>query len=179
MNDYERFSYALNIVLQDEGGFTNDPDDPGGATNFGMTQKDLDAYRESNPKSVLPYNVKDLTHDQAETYYKKCWWDKYNYNAIQSLEIAAKIFDLAVNMGAIEAHKLVQRALYFSGYRVIVDGVLGTKTLSAINSICNAGHAKDLEDEIRHEAEFFYEGLVEENPKLLKFLHGWLHRTEE
>ena len=179
MTDEERFQYALNEVLKDEGGFTDDPDDPGGATNFGITQKNLDTYREENPKIGVPYKVQDLMHYEADQYYKKLWWNKYNYNAIKSIQIAAKIFDLAVNMGAIQAHKLVQRALYFSGYRVNVDGVLGTKTLAAINDMCNTGQESDLDYEIKQEALFFYENLVKENPRLVKFLHGWINRAEE
>src|ERR1017187_9416771 len=91
-----RFNYAVNIVLEHEGGYSDDSDDPGGKTNFGITEKDLqDHARELN----LPLDVKELGRVEAEYFYKKVYWDKYHYDAIKSLPIATKIFDMAVNMG--------------------------------------------------------------------------------
>ena len=170
-----RFDYAMVVVLSHEGDYSNDPDDPGGETNFGITNADLEAHaRNLN----LPLNVKDLTRIEAEYFYKKVYWDKYNYNAINSLPIATKIFDMAVNMGAHEAHELVQRALGYCGYsNLTVDGVLGGHTLAAINEVCLHGREPDLMDELINESKWFYEHLVEEKPILKKFLDGWLQRA--
>ena len=104
-----RFDYAVNIVLGHEGGYSNDPNDPGGETNFGITQYELRSYAEDF--NFLPSHVNDLTRIEAEQFYKINYWDKYNYNAINSLPIATKIFDMAVNMGPHEAHELTQNAL--------------------------------------------------------------------
>jgi lysozyme family protein len=168
-----RFDHAVNIVLEHEGGYSNDPDDPSGETNFGITEKDL---KENTQE--LSLDVKELTRAQAEYFYKTVYWDKFHYDAINSLPIATKIFDMAVNMGAHEAHELVQRALGYCGYsNLAVDGVLGGHTLAAINEVCLHGREPDLMDEIINEAKWFYERLVEEKPVLNKFLKGWLARA--
>src|ERR1700675_410174 len=170
-----RFDYAVNVVLTHEGGYSNDENDPRGETNSGITHLDLEGHaRELN----LPLDVKELTRIEAEYFYKKIWWDKYNYNAINSLPIATKIFDMAVNMGAHEAHTLVQRSLTYCGHSEIsVDGILGGKSIGAINEICQHGRQADFRIELINEAKWFYEHLVEEKPVLKKFLNGWLERA--
>lgn len=170
-----RFNYALEFLLQDEGGYSNDADDLGGETNSGITQRELDKVHVQLGISAY---VKDLTDDEIAIYYKACWWDKYNYNAIENLIIAAKIFDLAVNMGAEAAHKILQQALTYVGYSTLkIDGILGINTICAINETCFHGRMGDLLDEIRDAAKWHYEQLVEENPELNKFLKGWLNRA--
>ena len=171
-----RFDYAVNIVLWHEGGYSNDPDDPGGETNFGITQDDLKEHM--CDFTSFPCDVKDLNRIEAEYFYKKVYWDKYNYNAINSLPIATKIFDMAVNMGAHEAHILVQRSLTYCGHSdIAIDGILGNKSIAAINEISLHGRQADFRIELIHEAKWFYEHLVEEKPLLKKFLNGWLERA--
>lgn len=170
-----RFDCAVSVVIAHEGGYSDDAGDPGGETNFGITKADLEAHaRDLN----LPLDVKELTRVEAEYFYKKVYWDEYNYNAINSLPIATKIFDMAVNMGAHEAHELVQRALGYCGYsNLFDDGIIGAHTLAAINEVSLHGRESDLMDELVNEAKWFYDHLVEEKPTLKKFLKGWLKRA--
>ncbi|CAB4127084.1 zliS Lysozyme family protein [uncultured Caudovirales phage] len=172
----KRFDFAVNAVLINEGGFSNDTNDPGGATNFGVTQHDLDEY---SKELKLPSLVNNLTIDNAKTFYHAVYWEKYYYENIQSLKIAIKVFDLAVNMGPSEAHTLIQRALNWCGYRLIEDGILGPKTFAAINETCLHGREEELDTNLKEEATHYYETITEENPKLYKFLKGWLHRADE
>jgi lysozyme family protein len=177
LTSQQRFDYALNILLQDEGGYSDDFDDPGGATNFGITQEDLDNYHQ---KLGLPTHVKDLSHEDAAKFYKVMWWDRFHYEAINSIDIATKVFDLAVNIGACEAHKLLQRALIWCGYSlIVVDGILGPKTISATNECTLHGREEDLMTELCEEARDYYSKISEENPKLYRFLKGWLKRANE
>jgi type VI secretion system secreted protein VgrG len=171
----QRFEYALNILLEDEGGYSNDADDPGGSTNLGITQEDLDNYHE---KLGLPAKVEQLTREDAAKYYKIMWWDRFHYEAINSLNIATKIFDMAVNIGACESHKLLQKALIYSGYpEMKVDGILGPKTIAATNECTLHGRESDLMENICEETSSYYKTITEENPKLYKFLKGWLKRA--
>lgn len=172
----KRFTHALSVLLDNEGGYSNDPDDPGKETNFGITQNELNNCGE---KLGLPLQVKNLTKDNAATYYRNMWWDKYNYNAIYSLEIATKIFNLAVNIGPDEAAIILQSALNWCGYRVTLDGIIGKETTDTVNEMCLHGREKDLRDEITDEAKHYYQRLTEENPKLYKYLKGWTKRAEE
>ena len=171
-----RFQHALNVLLKDEGGYSNDPDDPGGATNLGITQNDLDKWAAI---LGLPRSVKSLTLADAYTFYRHVWWDKYGYNAINSIDIATKVFNLAVNIGNIPAAFILQKALKWAGYGIEEDGVIGPKTIAAVNQMCLHGREQDLHDELTEEAKAYYEHLTEENPKLYKFLNGWLKRAEE
>lgn len=168
------FDSAINVILEHAGGYSNDHEDSGGETNFGITQKSLDSWWKLLD---IPATVKDLLRVDAIKYYKNVWWEKYNYGAINSLSIATKIFDMAVNMGTEEAHKLVQRALNCCGYHIVVDGILGDDTLYFINKINSQGGDKTLKWELCDEQKWFYEHLVEEHPELEKFLAGWLNRA--
>lgn len=173
----QKFDQAIPVILAHEGGYSNDPDDPGGETNFGITQKDLTEHMKFF--TCFPKDVKDLTQVEAEYFYKRIYWDEYNYNSIDSLPISTKIFDMAVNMGPHEAHELVQRALQYCGYISLkVDGILGGATLEAINETCLHGREEDLMYELINESKWFYEHLVEEKPILKKFLNDWLKRAE-
>lgn len=170
----ERFDFAADIVLEHEGGFTDNPRDPGKTTNFGITQRDLTRCYE---RLSLPNDVMYLTKPQAKIYYKSEWWDKYHYNAIDSLYFATKIFDMAVNIGAKQGHMLTQIACNACGHYLEEDGILGEKTFEAINEICLHNRMDDLKFELQNEQKWHYEYLVEQNPKLKVFLKGWLKRA--
>ena len=170
-----RFDYAVNIILEHEGGYTNDADDPGEETKFGITNNDLKIYAK---QLDFPLDVTNISRSQAINFYEQVFWNKYHYNEIHSLSIATKIFDMAVDMGAHEAHELLQRALSYCGYTQIkVDGILGIQTIEDINEVCLHGRESDLMYELIEEAKYFYEQLVKEKPILNKFLKGWLARA--
>jgi lysozyme family protein len=168
------FILAVQVILEHEGGYSDNPADPGGATNFGITQRELTRCADN---LELPKDVKDLTKKSAAKYYQSEWWGKYNYNVINSQYLATKIFDMAVNMGASEAHKLVQRCINEFNYKVTVDGILGGLSLHALNSIIVLGDDEDFKRDLQNEQRDFYESLVKEKPKLQVFLKGWLQRA--
>lgn len=89
------FARIIQFVLQEEGGYVNHPNDPGGATNMGVTQKTLDAYCQEN--NIPQINVKDLKPELAlKIYYEKYWspdWEKLG------LALAACMLDTSINMG--------------------------------------------------------------------------------
>ncbi len=89
------------------------------------------------------------------------------------LPVAVKTFDLAVNVGARQAHKIVQRAARAHGRALIDDGDLGPNSRSALRSLGNA----DILPAIRSEAAGFYRGLVAARPRSSKYLDGWLNRA--
>jgi lysozyme family protein len=111
------FETAVNATLQYEGGYVNDPNDPGGETNFGISKK---AYPN--------LDIKALTIDDAKTIYKRDYWDKLNLDSIPE-GISSCVFDSTVNQGTKEATILLQRAA-----GVKDDGVIGPMTLAAVKS---------------------------------------------
>ena len=92
------FDEIIEVVLHHEGGYVNDPDDPGGETNFGIAKR-------SHPD----VDIANLTKDGAKEIYKEHYWDK---NKVESLpeDLRHIYFDMCVNQGKGRAVKILQRA---------------------------------------------------------------------
>jgi len=114
------FNQAIGATLAKEGGakFTDDPDDRGGATKYGISQR---AYPD--------LDIRNLTEAQAREIYKRDYWDRVRGDDIQSQVIAENIFDTAVNMGPRTASRLAQLALDIDP----ADGIIGNQSLAVIN----------------------------------------------
>lgn len=162
MSKIDNFEQIITNVLKNEGSYVNDPTDMGGETNFGISKR-----------SYPDVDIKNLTLDQAKTIYKRDFWDKQQYNNIDNIIIAAKIFDLSVNMGASKANILLQRALRSVGRKVNEDGILGIATLTAINKASST----ELLAALRSEAAGYYRSIVVSKKEQSKFLQGWLNRA--
>lgn len=159
----ELFEKAIPIVLKHEGGYVNDPNDLGGETKYGISKR-----------SYPHLDIKNLTVEQAVEIYKRDWWDRYKYESIGDLDIAAKVFDLAVNMGANPAHRILQKAVNFvSSSNLKVDGVIGPLTLAAL---ADADAAKVRRAMEFYAAEYYY-SLAKARPANRNFLLGWLNRA--
>lgn len=98
----QNYNYSLQQVLQSEGGYTNDPRDPGGATNFGITIADYRMYINSNGTAL---DVKNMTKSQAETIYKSKYWNKVNGDVLPS-GVDYCVFDYGVNSGVSRANQV-------------------------------------------------------------------------
>ena len=169
-----RFNYAVAVVLSHEGGLSNNKADKGGMTNFGISANFVLENHICRTSIMAMDFVRFLTNDKAATLYKQYFWFKYNYNLLEDLQLATKIFDMAVNMGAHEAHTLLQRAINKMSYdQVLVDGVLGINTLHAANGLPETY----LHEELRDMSKEFYISLVEITPSDKVFLEDWLKRA--
>lgn len=171
------FEAAVAVVLKHEGGFVNHPSDPGGATNYGISLRYLKSLGIELGDVDLDGDVdiddiKALTPDKAKAIYRREWWDRYGYFKLPDI-VGTKVFDLSVNMGAKQAHRLLQRALRACGKEVIQDGVLGPKTLSAAHSSI----PEALLAALRSEAAGFYRSLIAKKPELSVFETGWMNRA--
>ncbi len=153
------FDPAVTKTLIREGGatYTHDPDDPGGETKFGISKRAF-------PKE----NIRQLTEERARALYRQHYWDRIKGDQIESQIVAENLFDTAVNMGVITAVKIVQVAL-----DVTVDGIIGPKTLAAINSM----DSKELIPRLALAKIARYADLCNKNPRLKKYLLGWINRT--
>lgn len=114
------FKIAVQKTLVNEGGYVNDPADPGGATNMGIEQSEWTSG-----------DIKNITQDQAIAFYSERYW-KPLYSQIEDQAVANKLFDVGVLFGVGTAVKNLQQALT-SGFAITVDGSFGPETLSAIN----------------------------------------------
>lgn len=120
-------------VLASEGGYVDDPRDPGGATNMGITHKTLAAWR--GVKSVTKAQVKALSREEALQIYKANYWDRIAGDQLPA-GVAYAVFDYAVHSGVSRAVKDLQRTLKYLGADPgTIDGVVGVRTLQAINTL--------------------------------------------
>jgi lysozyme family protein len=118
----DNFTAALASVLAYEGGFSDDPLDPGGMTNLGVTRAVWSEWL-GRPASVK--EMTELTASAVAPMYKRKYWDAVNGDELPD-GIDHCVFDFAVNSGVGRAAKLLQSCL-----GVAVDGQIGPKTLAA------------------------------------------------
>lgn len=107
------FDRAVEIVLAEEGGYVNDPSDPGGETRYGISKRAHPAV-----------STKELTLDEAKALYRQYYWDACLCDQLP-WPLSLYVFDCAVNQGVSVSVKLMQRAL-----QTTQDGVMGMQTLS-------------------------------------------------
>lgn len=178
MSDFET---AVNFVLRNEGGFSDNPYDKGGITNHGISLRflknlDVDKLRAYSIFEVpTEQTIQDLTIDQAKKIYKGEFWDQSPFEKIMNQEHCNYIFDMAVNMGISPAIKCVQRACWAvmqKWEQLTDDGILGNKTLEALRI---SGFL--IMPPMRAERGSFYRALINNNPEQKEFLRGWYDRT--
>jgi len=148
------FNDAINFVLKHEGGTSNHTADPGGLTKFGISSKQYPQV------SNVTFTLFD-----AKTIYQRDFW---KYDKVTDQRVAAKIFDMAVNMGASKAHQQVQVVLNLNR-----DGVFGDDTLAKVN----ASDPETLLNELCIRSGVFYALIGVTKPAQAAFIPGWIRRA--
>ncbi len=175
---------AEEIVAR-EGGFVNDPDDPGGATNFGVTihtmrRLGLDLTGDG---VVDEADVRALTRDQAVDIFIEHYWRAPGIDRLPE-PIQASVFDMQVNAGS-NAVRILQRLLRDMGHDLVVDGVIGPQTIRAAHLAQDAGPAH-FADAYGIARRNYYYALADRRPASRKYARrrdggkgGWITRAEE
>lgn len=161
------FDTALAFTLPAEGGYVDNPADPGGATNCGITQTTYDLWRKQH--QLQPQAVKFLTASERISIYHWMYWEPGHCDDLP-LHLAVCHFDVCVNSGLKEGMELLQRAV-----GVTADGVYGPATKAAIAAADDRKAATAYVTARRT----FYVDLVDEKPNLSQFLPGWLKRCDK
>lgn len=107
----ENFKKALKFVLKWEGGYVNNPNDLGGATNKGITQNTYNAWLKSQNKPLK--DVRNITDAEVESIYYQNYWLKAGCNKM-SEDFAILAFDTAVNMGVSRVNEFLKAAEWTS-----------------------------------------------------------------
>jgi lysozyme family protein len=170
---------ALAFVRKHEGdAYEDDPDDPGGATKYGISLRFLKGL---GPVGDLDHDgdidaddIRGLTWDEASAIYQREFWERNEYGRLPD-SVAIKVFDMAVNMGPSQAHKILQRGLRACGWQTKEDGVLGPET----RRFANSSNPDSLRIALKCEQAGFYRTLARTMPGAGKFLTGWEHRAYE
>jgi lysozyme family protein len=167
------FDVFLPLLLKFEGGFVNDPADPGGATNKGIT---LQTFRgcAQNLLGLEPTldNLKSLADAQAGAIYRELYWNKTRGDDIESQNLANIVCDFYVNAGA-NATKLLQTILTGMGQTLTVDGAIGPASIQALQAV----DQDEVYRQYKQGRVKYYQNLVQKKPTLAKFLKGWLNRV--
>ena len=150
------------FILSWEGGFANVPGDRGGATNMGVT---IATYRSVFGEERTVDDLKSLTDIQWLHIFNTLYWNKWKADQIKSQAIANLLVDWVWASGNYGI-KIPQRVLGVS-----IDGIVGPKTLAAINGYPNQN---ELFEKLWHEREDFFKRIATGAQK--KFLRGWLNR---
>ena len=158
----ENWDDSFAAVLVHEGGYVNDPRDPGGRTNLGVTQRAWEGYV---GKSVDEAFMRKLTPEVVKPFYKAMYWDKIKGDQLPAgVDYAA--YDLAVNSGTGRAAKFLQT---IAG--VTADGVLGPKSMGAIRE-CDPEQMVDALCDMRLD-------FLKRLPTFETFGKGWSRRVAE
>lgn len=164
------FQSALKITLGFEGGYSNQKIDPGGATNKGITQAVYDVYRKG--RGFEQQTVKNISDSEVEQIYMNQYWVPGNC-ALLHPPVGCFHFDTCVNLGLLQAGKLLQRAIEFNEKKV--DGIVGENTLAWAEVIPSVKtvHSYSV---LRLD---FYNKLIFKTPLLETFRQGWIARVKK
>ena len=167
------FVLFLPILLKFEGGFSDDPVDPGGATNKGITLTTFTgcAKKLLNIDPTLE-NLKNLTDDQAGTIYRAHYWNPVQGDETKLQDLANIVCDFYVNAGT-NATKLLQRVMNDLGASLTVDGSLGPASMEALATLDQT----DVYRRYKAGRITYYKNLAQSQPALNRFLKGWLNRV--
>ncbi|MCM1497258.1 MAG: hypothetical protein NC124_02210 [Clostridium sp.] len=170
-----KFEKCIKYILDAEGGLVDDPKDSGGITKYGVS---LRAYKNAYPEATKD-TIRNLTVEQAKQFYETFYWIESGAEHLP-LPVALLVFDTAVNCGTIVPKRMLQRVL-----KVTADGVIGPKTLAALNKM----DVNDIICGFTAERIMYYDGLCtstesdtaqKKQIKLIRrarYLRGWINRT--
>ena len=161
-----RFNKFLNYIFKVEGGYTDDKNARGGKTTWGITEEEARDFGYTG-------DMQNLTKDFAKNIYLKKYYLGNKLDKIIDDRVALSIFDWAVNSGR-RGIKKAQIVANKFGANLVIDGIIGNKTLEAINSMNPEEFLKEY-----HELQrTFYKNLAAKDSTQEDFLKGWLNRVE-
>lgn len=162
----DRFEKIFDYLLKVEGGYSDDKNDKGGKTKYGIIEEEA---RDFGYKG----NMQDLTIDFAKNIYLKKYYLGNKLDRVNNDKVALSICDWAVNSGK-NGIKKAQIVANKFGANLVIDGIVGNKTLEAINGINPEAFLKEY-----HELQrAFYKNLAARDSSQEGFLKGWLNRVK-
>lgn len=152
----KEFKDYLEVILKHEGGYVNNPSDPGGETNYGICKR-----------SYPNLDIKNLTIEDASNIYYNDYWKKLNIDNIFNEDLKLHIFDMGVNAGCKTSIKLLQHIL-----GIPEDGIMGPETELKVKE-----NFLNILTLYKNARITYYNKLLIKNPKLQVFIKGWINRV--
>ena len=167
-------SKLMPFVLKWEGGFVNHPNDPGGATNMGVTLNvwKSQGYDKDGDGDIDVVDLKNITKEDATNIMKNNYWNRWKASQINSQAVANILVDWTWCSGA-WGIKIPQRLL-----GLVEDGSVGPKTIEAVNATIDKDEKKFIQ-QLYLTREQFIKDIIKNNPKLEVFRKGWNNRLND
>jgi lysozyme family protein len=156
------FDGCIKVILAAEGGFVNDPRDPGGATNRGITARTLAAWRK---QEVTVADVRALGVEEAAAIYRARYWDPLRCGEMPA-GVDLMVFDFGVNAGPARSARLLQQAV-----GAVPDGAIGSATLAKVT----AADPRQVIGQLAQARLAYYRAL----PTFGAFGRGWTSRVAD
>jgi lysozyme family protein len=179
----EKFEKAFSYLLSNEGYFVENPQDAGGATQFGISLRfferlSLGEADLNHDMKIDQNDIKLIDIQEAKKIYKKFFWDLIKADKIKNPIIAIKCFDTAVDIGVKKTVKFMQEALNYirmlnTEKKLLVDGVIGIHTLDRLNMLSEKQNKMFLHEFIDL-LQIYYKSINTNT-----FIHGWLIRAKK
>ncbi len=172
-------------ILAREGGYVNDPDDPGGATNHGVTLGTMQRLRVdvTGDGKIDVADVRALTRGTAKEILIRDYFERPRIGGLPK-SLQATVFDMYVNAGS-NAVEILQRLLRDMGQPITVDGLIGPRTIAA-EELAHAAAPDHLADAYGLARRNYYYALADRRPASRKYARrrdggkgGWIARAEE
>jgi len=182
------FEVAYRRLIEVEGGYVFDPDDPGGETYKGISRKNwvdwegwtiVDEYKSIDAIDSMNNDSRLLL--ATKRFYKEEYWDRIKGDSLE-FNIACKLFDIAVNMGINTAGIMFQRSLNILNrnqqlfWDISVDGIIGVITINAYNAL-PYDDLHFLLELIKGMQLCRYIEITEDRETLEKYIRGWMNRV--
>lgn len=174
----KHFDIAVADVLKHEGGRVDHPLDNGGDTNLGISLRFLRNLPDvagdiTGDGHVNSDDIAAMTPATAVAFYRAYFWEHYRLGEIHDLAVAIKLFHFFVNMRGKTAGLVAQRAVNDIASPVYLDGVVGSKTLAAINACAPSEYLVCL----KWRAWEVYRAIIQKTPSQSVFSNGWRQRA--
>ena len=174
----EKVNDMINTILKHEGGYVDDPDDKGGATNFGITHAVYSRFlKKQTGKEATKDDVKNMPVEHAIEIYTDQYYFEPKVDELPET-IQEQALDMCVNHGPRNAMRILQRAgNQINQAKIEEDGRFGPNTKQCIVSASDK-EGQAFNNVIADQRADFYRRIVENNASQGKFLKGWLRRAE-
>lgn len=182
----DNYPAAIDFALGHEGGYVDDPRDPGGATDFGIDLATLQDFAKryglvhdglnldvNHDGRIDVRDIRMLDRDFAIAFYHEFVWLPQCLDQVRDPKIAAKLLDESINLGPTGMGRIVGNALTACGVRYVAVGQIGATTVALINTL----DPMRLLTWLKRALVVNYERIVEVRPASQEFLKGWIARA--